>query len=74
MPSTATITAKTGAGQTATSLTLSDVTSFVFDCLGNTCTVFFAGASKQQTFAGYSTIAATVSGTTAGSTYTLTLS
>ena len=73
MPSTATITAKTGAGQSATTLTLQGVTSFVFDCLGNTCTVFW-GSAKQQTFAGYSTIAATVSGTTAGSTYTLTLS
>ena len=73
MPSSATVTAKTGAGQQATSLVLSDVTSFTFNCDGNVCDIKLRNG-QVKTFAGYSTITVTVSGTVAGSTYTLTLS
>jgi hypothetical protein len=72
MASSATVTAKVGAGVTATSVVISNVKSFSFDCLGNSCTIFTTDG-KQQTFAGYSTITVTVAGTTSGAAYTLTL-
>lgn len=73
MPHTATVTAKTGAGQTATALPLSDIREIKFDCDKNVCDVTLRDG-KVKHFAGYSTIALTVSGTTPGSTYALTLS
>lgn len=73
MPHTATVTAKTGAGGSLTATPLSDIRAIEFDCDKNICSVTLRDG-KVKHFAGYSTIALTVSGTTAGSTYALTLS
>jgi len=69
MPGSATITAKIGAGQQATSLVLSDVVSFGFDCDKNVCAVHLRNGQVKY-FSGYATITVTVS----SGTYTLTLS
>ena len=69
MPSQATITAKIGAGQQATALVLTNIRSFSFDCLGNTLNVVLDNHTVR-TFAGYTTVTVTLS----GSNYTLTVS
>lgn len=61
MASTATITAKTGAGVTTSSLALSNVTEFGFDCNTTGCWVKTSDAVVRW-FAGYSTITVTKSG------------
>lgn len=69
MASTATVTAKTGAGQQATSLVLQDVIEIGFDCQNTACNIKLANG-QVKCFAGYSTITLTKS----GSNFTLTLS
>lgn len=70
---TATITAKTGAGQSVAAAALTDLRKFEFDLDKNIVYVTTRSGQVRE-FSGYSTIALTVTGTTAGSTYSLTLS
>lgn len=69
MASTATITAKIGPGQQATALVLNNIRNFTFDCAGNSLSVTLSDGTVR-TFAGYSTVTVTLS----GSNYTLTVS
>ena len=73
MAHSATVTAKAGAGQSVTAASLSDVREVKFDFDKNVCYLTLRNGQVRE-FAGYSTIALTVTGTTAGSTYSLTLS
>jgi hypothetical protein len=73
MAGSATITAKIGAGQQATTLALADVVEFGFDCDRNVCFVKLRNG-RVEWFAGYSTITVTVAGTGAGAAYVLTIS
>lgn len=68
MASNATITAKTGAGQQATTLLLTNIRDFAFNCENNTLAVTCQNGEVKY-FAGYSTITVTVS----GGNYTLTV-
>ena len=69
MASSATITAKTGAGQQATTLVLSNIRNFTFNCENNVLAVTLSDGSVKY-FAGYTTVTVTLS----GSNYTLTVS
>jgi hypothetical protein len=69
----ATITAKVGAGGQATSVVLTDIRNIDFDLDKNIVYIRLRNGQVRE-FAGYSTITLTVSGTTAGSNYTLTIS
>ena len=67
MASTATITAKSGAGVQATALVLRNVIEFGFDCTDTACWV--RTPDQTRTFAGYTTIAVVKT----GNDFTLTL-
>jgi len=67
MASTATVTAKTGAGVSTTALVLQNVLEFGFDCADTACWVRTPETTRW--FAGFTTITVTKS----GSDYTLTL-
>lgn len=69
MASNATITAKTGAGQQATSLVLTDIQEISFNCDGNVLDCVLRNG-QHKFFAGFTTITLTLS----GSSYTLTVS
>jgi len=69
MASTATVTAKIGPGLTATAVVLSDIRNFTFDCDGNSLSITLRNG-EVKTFAGYTTMLVTKS----GSNYTLTVS